>query len=221
LLTLDDLAARLQSEIPDILQQVIKSACQTPRELLLSYGVSKRPDQQTSAMLQRQVSLNDQRSEAHILQIEGHAPNIAAARALLLLANLYTKWRGVRDDLGFIYVDQHAGDNLWAGSILPHLDSWLLEDTTWEKALRLLLETLIAQHDRIMYEKGRLDSCWIRRPEGRLIKDQDYEPAWRSSRHDAAVNILCDLDLLRANDDGDLFLTAKGRQLLHKLLEST
>ncbi len=220
-LTLDDLAAGLQSELPVTLQQVTKRACQTPRELLLSYGISKRPDQQTCAMLQQQLSLNDPRSEAHILQIEGYTPNIAASRALLLLANLYTKWRGVRDDPGFIYIDQHAGDNLWAGSILPQLDSWLLESTTWEKALRLLLETLIAQHDRIMYEKGRLDSCWIRRPEGRLIKDQDYEPAQRSSRHAAAVNILCDLALLRVNDDGDLLLTAKGGQLLHKLLEST
>ena len=69
-----------------------------------------------------------------------------------------------------------------------------------------------------MYEKGRLDSCWIRRVDHRLFKDQDYTPTWRSSRHKNAVRILCDLDLLTNTDTGHLLLTSTGKQVLQMLL---
>lgn len=219
--TVAELVTMMQSGLCESLEQEINGSCKSPRELLLSYGISKQPDQQVSEDLQRLLSLDDPRSEAKIFEIERETPELAAiTRALLLLATLYGKWRGIHNELGYSYVAHRAAGELWAGNFLPNLDSWLLTGMTWEKAILALVEALINQHDRVMYEKARLDSCWIRRFDGRLGKDQDYWPLWRSSRHSSVINILCDLALLSISDSGDLLLTSNGRQLLQTLLGS-
>ena len=71
---------------------------------------------------------------------------------------------------------------------------------------------------RIMYEKRRLDSCWLRRTEGRIFKDQDYEPVWRASRFYNSVRIMNDLDLIRIDAEKSLILTSQGRKLVSKIL---
>ncbi len=143
-----------------------------------------------------------------------------AAQGVLLLAVLYGKWRGVSTDHAFAYVATHARQELWMGTVLPYLDSWVDESTTWQVALQNLIEPFIfKQHDRIMYEKGKLDSCWLERREGRIIKVQDYDPVWRSSRHLNAVRIMRDLGLVRFGNENGLSLTARGKKILERSLK--
>jgi len=82
----------------------------------------------------------------------------------------------------------------------------------------LISKWVLDQHDRIMYEKRRLDSCWVRRAEGRIYKDQDYGPRLRSSRHRNAVSILRDLGLLEIDGDDQVLLTDEGGKILERVL---
>ncbi len=50
------------------------------------------------------------------------------------------------------------------------------------------------------------------------IKDQDYSPAWRLSRHNNAFSILQDLCLIQEDKHGYISLTAEGRKILKRVL---
>ena len=106
------------------------------------------------------------------------------------------------------------------GFVIPYLDSWLKKETTWADTLRYMIESfIINQHDRIMYEKRRLDSCWLSRVEGKLVKEQDYDPKWRSSRHGNAVTILRDLGFVEIDsDDKKISITKDGRKILQQAM---
>ena len=63
-----------------------------------------------------------------------------------------------------------------------------------------------------MYEKGRLEACWVHREGDRLVYDQDYPASYpaHNSRQRAAMGILIDLDLAQENDDGRYAPTKDG-----------
>lgn len=220
-LKMDTLVARiLQPEYYDILKDITGQSCHRPCDLLLSFGVSNIPDESASLKAQKELSLEDPRSEAQILKLEQRTPEATAARSVLILSLLYAKWRGIRHDLGHSYVESHAGVELWTKPVLLHLDYWLDEETSWGNVLQTMIDSYILnQHDRIMYEKGRLESCWLHRIEGRIFKDQDYGPRWRSSRHSNAVSILHDLGLVEVDDKGCISITAEGNSVLERSLE--
>jgi hypothetical protein len=115
-------------------------------------------------------------------------------------------------------VSSRAGGELHAEFVLPLLSDWFDTKVTWSQVLEPLVSKLILdQHDRIMYEKGKLDS-WLHRTEGRIIKDQDYLPSYRSPRTDNSVSILTDLGLLAKDSDKQLKVTVRGNTLLQRVI---
>lgn len=219
-LTLDVVIARLlRPEFFEAFEEATGEDCARPCELLSIFGIESVPDAAFSQKLQKRLLPDHALSEAQILSFDFTAPQSIAARGVLLLATLYGKWRGAANDYALSYVATRAGQDLWVGSVLPYLDCWLEESVTWDTALRTLIEKFVLeQHDHIMYEKGKLESCWLDRTEGRIVKVQDYEPVWRSSRHYNAVRIMRDLSLVRINNIGEVAITAQGRKTLEKAL---
>lgn len=222
-LTLDEVVASLAGD--DFLETFADATgedCSRPRDLLAAFGVREIPDDAASARMRETLAPTHELSEAETLGWEYGGPDFETARAVTLLATLYVKWRGAGRSLAFNYVAERAGQDLWAGSLLPSLDRWLDEGLTWEEALRELIEVFVLnQHDRVMYEKGKLDSCWLQRVGGRVVKEQDYAPAWRSSRHLNAVLIMNDLGLVRVSDEREISVTPEGRKVLKRALRSS
>ena len=220
-MSLDDTISRLMdSYFFSILNDVTGKSCEHPWQLLAAFNVVKIPDERDSIKLQKKLSITNGRSEAGILSNDRTSPGAALAVAVLLLSCVYGKWRGVKTDIGCSYVVQHAGHELWMGSVIPSLDAWLKKGTTWSATLHFMIESfVINQHDKIMYEKRRLDSCWLTRSEGKIVKEQDYDPKWRSSRHRNAVTILRDLGFVDVDADMMISITKDGRKILQKVLK--
>jgi len=219
-LSLDETISRLiDSEFFSTLKDVTGNSCKHPWQLLAAFNVDKIPDESESIKLQKKIPITNGKSEAEILAIREKSPSAALAVAVLLLSCIYGKWRGIKNDIGCSYVAQHAGHELWMGSVIHSLDTWLKKDTSWPETLRFMIEEFILfQHDRVMYEKRRLDSCWLSRIEGKIVKEQDYTPRWRSSRHRNAVTILRDLGFVDVDSDMLISITKDGRKILQKVL---
>ena len=192
----------------------------TPADLLSSMGVQNVPVEANRFKARSQMNSTSGCSEWDLLNLDDGSPQVAIAVGVALLGILYSKWRGANDE--FIrYIGSRANDSLWAGNVLPALDRWLDATVTWHNAVRELIEQFIlVQHDRVMYEKGRLESCWLRRVEGRILKDQEYRPVFRSSRHGNCVSILSDLGLLRISARGEISIAPDGRQMLARVLRA-
>lgn len=196
---------------------ITDSDCNTPEKLLSAFGIKEIPDESFSKTQQAKYTPIHLQSEAQILYLEGKTSEEAAAKAVLLLVALYGKWRGMYQDGTMKSVEQTAGQEIWAKRALSKLDSWLQEDLDWTDALTNLIEEFVLnQHDRIMYEKRKIDG-WLHRTGGKIIKDQDFKPTWRASRFLNAVKIMADLKLVDIDDKKELTITAKGQDLLRKL----
>lgn len=220
-LSLDDtISGLIGPDFFSMLKDVTGNSCKYPWQLLATSNVDMIPDERDSIKLQKKFSMTNEKSEYEILNIDKNSPGDALATVVLLLSCLYGKWRGVKNDTGCTYVAQHAGHELWMGSVIPYLDTWLKKDMTWSEAMGIMIEGfVINQHDRVMYEKRRLDSCWLSRVEGKIIKEQDYSPKWRSSRHKNAVTILRDLGFLNVDEDMMISITKDGRKILQNVLK--
>jgi hypothetical protein len=206
------IAEEFRSEIRDIAGK----PCDSPRMLLATVGIDAKPTASFCRRRQAEFGLLHPRSELKtVREVPAHAGK-AAARAVLTLATLYSKWRAA-DNEAFAFVTANAGNELSAGRVLPYLDEWLLPSCSWQIALeRLIADCVIDQHDRVMYEKSNLESRWLDRQERRIIKEQDYDPPSRSSRQGNAIRILSDIGLLHSSSN-DYRLTADGRKLLNKI----
>ncbi|MGA9769905.1 MAG: hypothetical protein WBV94_12750 [Blastocatellia bacterium] len=208
----------LQPDFFATLKNLTGEQCEKPCELLAALNLYDVPDEEASLHLQKEISLLNELSESEILGLEMDSPESEASRSMLLLAIIYGKWRGIRDNIGFQDITAQVGSQLWVGVAFPYLDNWLDGEATWAEALQTALEVFVlSQHDRIRWERKRLDSCWMHREGESLVKDQDYQPRWRSSRHWNAVNILQDLGLLRTSNDGGISITADGEHILKKV----
>jgi hypothetical protein len=212
-------ASVITLEFRETLANATSKDCSRPRDLLAAFGVRDIPNEATSSRLRKTIKPTHGLSEAQALGWGVGGAPFETARAMLLLVTLYGKWRGAGPDLAFNYVSTRAGQDLWAGNLLPSMDRWVKDDLTWEGALHEMVEVFILnQHDRVMYEKGKLDSCWLQRVSGRVIKEQDYQPTWRSSRHWNAIRIMHDLGLVRLSDEQKISVTSQGRKVLDKAL---
>ena len=208
-----------QSDFFSILEEETGADCQTPHKFLLGLGIKKVPDQPFSTNYQKTILPDLSQSEAKILGLEEKTAAELAAKSLLLLRTLYGKWRGMYQNNVMRLVAHHAGQEVWAKSVLTCLDDWLSPNATWEECLSNLIEEFILnQHDRIMYEKRRLDSSWLHRAEGKIIKDQDYSPNWRASRFFNAVRIMADLQLVEIDEEKKVMITPEGEKLLKQLV---
>ena len=196
------------------LRIITGTTCDTPKKLMKALRLESVPDRASCLKWRKEVGLRHPLNEEALLPTDFDSLPKLAAEATALLAVLYAKWRSATDDRGYREIAEHAGAELWAGSFLPEMDAWF-EEADWKKAMEGVIHVhIVRQHDLIMFEKRRLDSCWLHQYEGRYVKDQDYKPAWRSSRHRNAVSILTDLGLLYVNTEGIVTITREGRQLL-------
>ena len=191
-------------------------SCDNPSDILKVFGLDKIPNQDQCLELHKSLSVLSSLSEnTLVLELTVGVPQVIAAKSILLLSVIYAKWRGIQNDFGYKHVGAHSGIELWAGQLLPTLDFWLDKKTSWIDILRYLTEAVILnQHDRIMYEKGRLDSSFLHKADDRILKDQEYGPRWRSSRHSNAISILCDLKLLKIDDEDQIHITSEGRKII-------
>jgi hypothetical protein len=165
------------------------------------------------------IGATSNKSEWSLVDRDGKPEEVAAA-AVGLLVVLYSKWRSTRNEFAR-YIGTKAGSNLWTGIVLPALDLWFHADLDWKSAFASLMEPFVLdQHDRVMYEKGRLESCWLHRLDGKIHKDQDYQPVFRSSRHWNSVRILRDIGLLDFGPDNEITITADGQRQLGRILKS-
>ena len=167
-LTDQELYARLTAgPFLDALKSFHGVDCKRPWELLERCGVSSpNPSASTCRNNQLRYDLAHRSSESRVLD---QKPSNACGRtavAVSLLALLYSKWDGFATDVTR-YVSSKAGSELHLATVLPYLESWFDKGTSWSDAIAPIVSKLILdQHDRIMYEKGKLKSCWLHRTEG-------------------------------------------------------
>jgi hypothetical protein len=201
------------------LNRLIEGGGRTPAALLAAVGeqVGRR---QGPSGLERGPGWGDELSE-HGLSCRPLAdPSEATAVACVSLAVLFVKWRSLLGGERFLGLTERAGNELWAGNVLTFLDLWSSSKLRWPEAIEVLVDRLIVQqHDRVMYEKHRLDTCWLSWVEDRLCKEQDYEPNWRSSRREQATRIMIDLGLLAIDKAGVITITEEGLAILNRVLE--
>jgi hypothetical protein len=219
-LELEELIRELLSpEFYAALKRRAGSACVRPKDLLARIGVSEVPDEKTSVALQNTLIPGHTHSEVAWMDDEASTPAGWLVSGIGLLAVLYGKWRGIQSDKAFHDVAKAAGNELWFGSLAGTLDHWLDEGVNWEVCLfELLSRFILERHDQVMYQKGRLDSCWINRTGGKLTKEQDIWPDVHASRHYNALTILEDLCLVE-HGEGTIHVTAEGRRLMTSLLK--
>lgn len=219
-MSIDEIAESLtDSTFVSALEKFFRNA-RTPSDALKSIGINNVPSVSSCIKARQSVGVESSQSERALFEADDHEAQQSCAIGMALLAVLYSKWRNP-DDASARYIGLQAGHNLWIGNILPALDNWFTPANSWKTVIKPLLQGYILdQHDRIMYEKRRLESCWLHRVDGRVLKDQDYAPEFRSSRHWNATHILQDIGLLGINKDDGLFITTDGRQMLGRVLKS-
>ncbi|MBI3918728.1 MAG: hypothetical protein HY322_17170 [Betaproteobacteria bacterium] len=193
----------------------------TTEALLARVGVQEIPPVESCQKARLRFSLKAKLNEDILMRSAATKPVELVARALPCLALLYAKWRDGSDDPAWIAIRAMAGPELAATTVLPRLDSWLVTNQAWSTAIRILVELVVAQHDRIMYEKGRLEACWVHRDGDRLVFDQDYPAGYpaHNSRQRAAMGILVDLGLVQGNKDGRYAPTKDGDRVFVRAKE--
>jgi len=220
-LTPDELiSSLLTKDFSSDLKNLMGKNCAAPNNLMKILGINHVPTEIESLNFAKTIDYKHPLSEINLLKRLWDQAGSSLFLSLTMIAVIFAKWRGISNDVGFTYVANNAGTELWSRSLMPNLDRWLVSEANWENAVAELIETFVLnQHDRIMYQKRRLDSCWLHRTEGRIQKDQDYQPALRSSRPWNCVRILQDLGFLGINDKGDMSLTSDGKRILKKSVE--
>ena len=220
-LPIDEICSRLTAEdFLTELQEIHGLKVERPVDLLASLGLtSPRLEPAQRLKTQSTFKLKHPRSESKVLDRESASATGRTAKAVSLLVMLYAKWHGLNSEVARA-VSAQTGNELHAETVLPFLSQWFDQGVSWARGIEPILSKLILdQHDRIMYEKGKLESCWLHRTDGRVIKDQDYFPSFRSPRSDNSVSILTDLGLISRNSGNQLKLTARGKALLKKVTQ--
>jgi hypothetical protein len=209
----------INEDFQSLLLSVTRKSAKSPSALLAGLGIAHVPTEEFSLAYQQKLSPKQRASEARIVGLKAVTAAEQAARATLMLAVLYGKWRGITKDSAFRYVAHKANEELWTGRVVNGMDRWLELGLTWEAALEpMLQELVINQHQRVFYEKGNLRSVWLKPADGRIFKEQDYQPVWRNSRLFNCVRIMADLKLVNIDEQRAVSITAAGTRLLKKLL---
>jgi hypothetical protein len=139
------------------------------------------------------------------------------AAALLVLAVLYGKWRRC-DDPEWQEIPEGWNKDLWIGNFLPTLDDWLDPKATWNDVVARLVEFTFDRHEQVMFQKQRLEACWLTKTDGKFHKEEDLQAHFRSSRHVNALEIFYDLRLVDyRTKHGAWQISKTGKQLLSRL----
>lgn len=220
-LTKPELLDRLAgSGMAQDLEKVTKSKCNTPSALLRAVGVEEVPDVAVCLEVTKKYDGDAKINEWSICWDRDVSPQTRLGRAILLLALLYGKWRGRKDEGVLLRVADEAKGELWLGTIFPWLDGWLTEEMDWKQALEHILDWITMRHDQVKFQKRKLDASWFEVANGRFTKQQDIVPGFRASRHGNATTVLQDLGLItHAGIHDPLVLTTKGKQILEEVLQ--
>jgi hypothetical protein len=206
--------ALLSSEVFKHLKELTGRPCKAPADLLRSAEAAVAATSKDA-----RGSLSDPLGEYSLAEATDRTsvPH-EVARALAMLAVLRARWRVADDAMRFVAMS--APHELWLGTVLPLLERWMKPEGDWPKCAEELVATcILAQHDSVMYDKRSLNRSWLNRgPDGRVFKEQDYEPTVRTSRHSSALGILADLGLLQTSRNRCTGLTRDGTRLLDRFL---
>lgn len=215
---LDQLAGR---DFAMALDDLVAGASRSPARFLDGLGLKGISESEATAFMGRfpwRGGLN----EESLCETEVDSPGAIAAVACGILALVYGRWRGVLAAADVLDLAHRAGRELWIGSVLPALDQWTASALSWREALKRLVTTFVLdQHERVMFEKQRLEARWLTWAEGRVVWEQDYSAYRRNSRRYAATTVLLDLGLLERSEEDALSLTKEGRMVLRVALEAT
>jgi hypothetical protein len=204
-------------------KRAIGTSCPRPSILLSRLGVGLRHGAPHGGATSSEApSLVDKLSEASLVDEPCETCGDLLASGILILAVVYKRWRSAAADTTTRWLRVNAANELWLETLLPSLDAWLDPSLEWAVALEDLVgRFVVQQHDTVMYEKGRLESCWLRVDGGRLHFDQELSLQFRGSRIEQAVNMLLDLVLVEKSGEGasELRITKTGRQVLNRAME--
>jgi len=207
-----ELARRLTGqEFSSYFDGEVGVAARTPASFLRSLGLAGVPTAELCAQVRRQRTIDAADSEEVLARGEEESAAETVARACHLLGALYARWRSVSTDPVHSDMRASAGGDLAAATVLPLLDAWWAA-SNWTEVVSSLVGFLSAHHDRVMYEKGRLESCWLGHDGERLVNEQGYVRYFRQPRQRQALSILTDLLIVEMGDR--VRLTAAGRDLL-------
>ena len=201
------------------LEKVLNKECGSPSALLKAIGVVGIPDVATSLAVTKRFHGENDLNEWSICWDRDESPQTRLGRATLLLALLYGKWRGRNDEEALLRVADEAKGELWLGTIFSWLDEWQTEPLDWREATARMLERVAMRHDKVKFQKRKLDASWFDQANGRFTKQQDIVPGFRASRHGNAATVLQDLGLIKHSGlDEPLCLTARGKQVLKEVI---
>lgn len=212
------LDALVSSAFLDDLSQTFGRKCARPDALLSAVGVTGVPDAAMRRAIVKQFGATAKLNEWAVCWDRDVSPQTRLGRAVALLALLYGKWRGEDEDEALGLVADRAAGDLWLGTIFPWLDGWVSKRLDWRTAITELLEWMLQRHDRVKFQKRKLEASWFEVADDRWVKQQDIKPSFRASRHRNAVTILQDLALIEHSLlDDPLMLTSEGRRVLAKV----
>jgi len=213
----DALAA---SEVIEQLASYCGSSCAQPSKFASAFGVRGIPTPEDCETNLKEWSVESFRSEAAVLDAYGDGKMSQTATAIAVSMVLYGKWRASVDSSFGDLVSRFATE-LWLGNYLTVLDKWLTSSLTWHDAFKELIELIFARHETVMFQKRRLEACWMSFSNQRYFKEQDFRHTWRSSRHSNALQICYDLGLADFEPDDETWrLSRAGSKLLDRLLSA-
>lgn len=201
------------------LKKALKADCATPAKLLHAIGVDAIPNEEICRAVSEKFHGESELNEWSTCWDRDVSPATRLGRSMVLLALLYGKWSGRKDDDVLLRVQEEAKNEAWLGTIFPWLDEWLAPGMEWRAAVARILEWTTMRHDVIKFQKRKLDASWFELANGRYVKQQDLFPRFRASRHGNAATVLQDVGLIKHGGlDDPLKLTPRGRQVLEEVI---
>jgi hypothetical protein len=213
------LDAMVSGEYISALASVTGKKCATPADLMAALGFSAVPDVAASREFSKRINTASKLCEWTLCWSDEDDRSNRLAKAVLLLAVLYGRWRGRSDDKALITIESEAQGEWWMGSTFAWLDQWFDKQFSWQQAVGELVDELSSRHDQVKFQKRKLDASWFELANGHYIKQQDIYPDFRSSRHGNATTILQDLGLIQhCGKDDPLKITKRGREILEEVI---
>ncbi len=207
-------------ELTEQLTAFLKKKCRTPTELMSVLGLTAPPSLGDCQANRSRWRPDAGPNESAVLEEQGDKNLDRMSVAILLIALLYGKWRNTEDEQWRAAANQF-GSELWIGTFLPEIDTWFGPNCEWRHAIEQLVKFVFARHEQVMFQKRKLEACWISFANNHFFKEQSLQPRFRSARHVNAVRIMYDLGLVDFEKDRNGWtISDSGSDLLATLTET-
>jgi len=132
------------------------------------------------------------------------------AKFVLVMANLYAKFKTTRSDRRYQYLAVNLSSDLSLDVLYSFVN---LERMPVREFLKIMLKRhIINQHDNIMIEKKDLRRSWFTTENNRYYHQADESILWRQAKYDTIMNFLTDLKLIK-DSNGLWSLSGEGNKL--------